>query len=193
MRERPKRVQHHDERLGNHRPDALNDNDISVRQHVVGAAVDDVVRLSLRNRCRLLHRLQRGFQTLAVVLGQLAELHAVSESRTHKRGLALRDDRFARRQPHMNGKDLPAVRRLVHGVDETSADAQVVDLHRHIAQSGAYAVERSDDAHVAAAIVTETCHDASVLVGSTTDELHGISPISLLIYQSGHRCTCLHS
>src|SRR5262249_24519777 len=43
-RQRPQPIQHNDDRFWVDRPDVLNDDEISIRQYVVRAAVDDVVR-----------------------------------------------------------------------------------------------------------------------------------------------------
>jgi len=107
----------------------------------------------------VLEHLDRALEPDAILVGQLAKLHAVPETWPDKRHLAFCDECLSSRKLDLDGKHLPSMRSLVYGVDETSADAQIVDLQWHVHQSGTTAIEGSYDPNVLAT-VSEIRHAA---------------------------------
>jgi hypothetical protein len=104
-------------------------------------------------------QLDRAFESDAILFTQLTELHAVPETWPDKRHLAFCDECLTSRKLDLDGKNLPSMRSLVYGVDETSADTQIVDVQWHVDQSRTAAIEGPQDSNVLATIV-ESRHTA---------------------------------
>jgi hypothetical protein len=101
----------------------------------------------------VLEHLDRALEAYAILVGQLAELHAVPETWPDKGGLTFRDECLSSRKLDLDRENLPSMRSLVDGVDETSADTQIVDVQWHVDQSGTTAVEGPQDPNVLATVV----------------------------------------